>query len=87
MQRPPAPSPEPNAFGVRPVFCPKDTLIQMGVSTGKVKVSMGVSEFALLVALIGLVFFGGAVKIKFKGAAHRKRDGELKDGERKLLDE
>jgi len=55
-------------------------------SIEKVKVSMGVSEF-LFVALIGLAFFGGAIKVKFNGVARHQKKPQLKGGERKLLNQ
>jgi hypothetical protein len=45
---------------------------------------MDASVFALI-ALIGLLIFGG--EIKFNGLLQRPKSPELRDGERKLLDE
>lgn len=79
MRWPPAPSPEPNALRRKVVFCPKDTLSGSRVSTGKVRVSMGVSEL-VLIALVGLALFGGAINISFKGVIRRSEARELQDG-------
>lgn len=80
MRRPPAPSPEPNAFRRKAVFCPKITLIGSGMYTGKVQVIMGLSEL-VLIALVGLAVFGGAININFKGVFRRSEGRELQDGE------
>lgn len=47
---------------------------------------MGVNELIIIV-LVGLALFGGAIKIKFNGLARRTERQELKDGGQKLLDE
>lgn len=80
------PSFEPNACWRRVVLCSEDNPKRSRVSTGKVKVCMGVSEL-VIVALVGLALFGGAIKIKFKGFVRRPERQKLKDSEQKLLDE
>jgi hypothetical protein len=70
------------------LLCPKDTPFHLGVSTGKVRLSMDVSNLWIIV-LLGLVLFGG--EIRFNGAVRwlRRQPGrrELGDGGRKSVDE
>lgn len=63
---------------------PEGYLNRLSVSIKKVKVVMGISEF-LLIALVGLALFGGAVNIEFKGITRRIERRELKGRERKQL--
>lgn len=47
---------------------------------------MGVSEL-VLIALVGLALFGGAINIDFKGVIRRRERGAIKSGKRKLIKE